>query len=929
MRTMRRIPWGVLILATGGISLAACGSGSGICADFDNPKRNLAAECAAANPENPTALAECLKGGGHAGAWAVDEHGLPAFDFGIEHRCDSVAEVQSSNGTVQSDPVHLIGNGRGTIALAHASGAIEILRQDRGSGWLNKVDDWKDPEAKNFPVQLGGGFNYLVIGDSVQSTRYDDFSVGKALGTQTRRFGVGYYETVTTLKDVRVTRRVFASDTDARALVAEVTLENLSNANKEVGLVEFWDLNLHPLLAEPTTGGDSDARDARTRQRRAASGEFAHTLRYSAESKVATAETVAKALPSGVTDRASTAALDYFPSEMFLAVVDQASTPDAVWLTDDELWEADATKRGIPERAAESGLASSRDIELDGAEQGGILAIRVPVVLPTGASVTRRFSIGYATEDMDVDSAVEELRANQGELLQQAAGSWNDRLAWMAVDAEDSGVVQRELAWSSYYVQAQATYDELRGLRAVGVGGPTQFIAGMHGNAADLALNAEGLIHLNPSLARETLLYAMSAQHGSLSETPYRYPASLAGVDGFTDGASNANRSDAHIFVPAAVGRYIALTRDFDFLTSKSPYWPVAAAELAEVSEHIVTSLQYLEEEVGFGAQGLVGLGSGDFGSDQLREASGSELPLGVSSVLNAAAVVHGFPLLTDVLAAAGFESAEAFAGVVATQAGALESAGWNGSFYERAISESGESLTPGVLFTETQALPVLAGVTDENRTETLLDALEANSGATFENGSSRPAVAAWATEAIAQRNPIAAWQSLLGNSLASHADTTPDFVHGVWTGPGSFAGTGQDDPGSASLVGPRPDADFPFVSTEAHMATVRASLGLLGISASSRGWRIDPKLPSENFSVQLPNLALHGTANTIGGAITAQADELIQLVVTLPSSARGSQITVMVKEAEVDFVLGADNTVTFDFPVRAQEPVLFLVSGL
>ena len=78
-----------------------------------------------------------------------------------------------------------------------------------------------------------------------------------------------------------------------------------------------------------------------------------------------------------------------------------------------------------------------------------------------------------------------------------------------------------------------------------------------------------------------------------------------------------------------------------------------------------------------------------------------------------------------------------------------------------------------------------------------------------------------------------------------------------------------------------------------------------------------------------LPNVALHGTANTIGGAITAQADELIQLVVTLPSAARGSQITVMVKEAEVEFVLGANNTVTFDFPMRAQEPVAFLVSGL
>ncbi len=873
----------------------------------------------------------CLIGGGHAGQWAVDEHGLPAFDFGIEHRCDSVARVESSSGVAQSDPVHLIGNGRGTMALAHASGAVEILRQDRGSGWLNKADSWRDPLSKNFPVQLGGGFNYIVIDDSVQSTRYNDFSVGKALKKQTRRFGVGYYETITTLKDVRVTRRVFAADTNARALVAEVTLENLSNANKEVGLVEFWDINLHPLIAEPVIRGDGDEEVAeeRTRRRRAASGQFTHTLGYSHETRVATVQTTAKELPADVRDRASTAELDFFPSEIFLATVDQATAPDAVWLSDDELWDAGATKRGIPDRAADVGSGDTRSLELDGAEQGGVLALRVPVALPTGGSVTRRFSIGYATEDVDVDTALEELRENQGELLNLAASGWKNRLAWMAVEAADSGVVQRELAWSSYYVQAQASYDELRGLRVVGVGGATQYVAGMSGHASNLALNAEGLIHLNPSLARETLLYAMSSQHGSESVTPYRYPGSLAGVDGFSDGGNDANRSDAYIFLPAAVGRYIAATRDSEFLVSKSPYWPVAAAELAEVREHLSRSLEYLEQNIGLGPQGLVAFGTSDFGGELLREASSSELPLGASSVLNAAAVVYGFPLIAEILATAEVASADGFAAMLTEQVSALENAGWNGSYYERAVSDTGESLVPGVAFATTQALPVLAGAADESRINTLLDTLEAGADAVFAGGPTRPAINAWVTEALARRNPDAAWQNLLRSSLAFGADATPEHVYGVWTGPNSYAGSGRDEPGAAALYGPHPDGDFPYVSTEAHMATVRASLGLLGISANPTGWRIKPTLPSETFSVVLPNLELQGTPNSIRGAITAQAEELMQLVVTLPSGARGSELVVIVKEAEVEYEIGADDTVRFAMPVQAGEPVSFSVTGL
>ncbi len=922
-----------LFLATS-ILLGAC-SDSSECADFKAPERGLQQECVSANVADPTMLAACLKGSGYAGSWVVDDHGLPAFDFAIEQRCDSVAQVVTSGGKRQVDPLHVIGSGNGMVAMAHASGAVEIYSNDRGGTWLNHFDSWQDPENKSFPVQLGGGFNYLVVDDEVRSTRYNDFSVGKALRTQSRRFGVGYYETITTFDDLRVTRRVFASNTQARALVAEVTLENLSNANLNMGLVEFWDLNLHQLAAETTTSefDDETRRASITRRRRAAAAEFEHTLRYAQESQIASAQSVAKSLPAGVVDRTSPAAIDYFPAEIFLAAIDMAAEPDAVWLSDEELWQAGTTERKPPPRASEAGVRKTRSVELDGARQSGVLALRVPVVVPTGGAITRRFSFGYATETLGVEESVEELRSRNGELLQDAAISWKERLAWLAVDAEDSGVLQREVAWSSYYAQALATYDALKGIRAVGVGGTSQFLAGLHGSASQLALNAAGLTHINPALARETLLHALSTQHGATSATPYRFPWSETGVDSFSDGVDNTNPSDSYFVLPSVVATYVAASRDFDFFEAKASYWPIGEGEVASVREHLGTSLLYAQNSIGLAAHGLVAMGTGDFGRVLLQETTEAPLPEGVASVLNAAMAVHGLPLLVELLTEPDPVMADSYEEWIAGQVTALELA-WNGSFYERAFSESGSSLTQDIPFLATQVLPVLAEVVDIDRRDALLDMLVQRlttdgTSAAVEGGAVLPVVGAWFTEALAKRDPDEAWLSILSNSLAARADVSPDQVASVWAGTGSYASATQGNPGASTTFGSHPDADYTGASAETHSAMLRASIALLGVSANPAGWRIDPRLPSENYSVSLPALTLQGTATSIAGSITAQSQVLMRLVVTLPSGLRGVDLMVRVKEAEVPHEIGTNNTVSFDFPTREQEAVGWSITGL
>jgi cysteine-rich repeat protein len=86
------------------------------------------------------ALTGCTRGSGQQGLWAVDDDGLPAYDFAIDQRCDDRAHAYSPRPRALRDPIHGLGNGRGLMAMAHASGAVELYTQDRGHKWLNRVD---------------------------------------------------------------------------------------------------------------------------------------------------------------------------------------------------------------------------------------------------------------------------------------------------------------------------------------------------------------------------------------------------------------------------------------------------------------------------------------------------------------------------------------------------------------------------------------------------------------------------------------------------------------------------------------------------------------------------------------------------------------------------------------------------------------------
>jgi len=947
------------------LAFAACGDNDGVappapapvvdrfdCEGFVPPPRPSVAACPDVDPAHPETLVACAWGSGHLGQWSVDNAGLPAYDFTVEQRCDPVARAYSPRPDPLRDPIHLVGNGRGLVAMAHASGAVEIYTQDRGHKWINRVDTWTDPQNPTYPPQLGGGFTYYVVperdGARVGSTRFEDLPVNRATDMQTRRFGVGYYETRTVDAELTVHRRTFAPDAAARALVTEVTVENTSTRPLRTAIVEIWDVNISQVPVEVLTSdlGIPGITADVERRRRALNAQFTQQVQWDAASRVAGVTTTAKQLPPSVRGRQDVSRVDYFPDPVFLAVLDADVTPDAVWLTDRELWPDDS--RTPPAAAAAPGDAGSRRLDLDGAEQRALLAVRIPVDVPPRGRVTRRFAFGYVPGGGAPDDAVADLQARAAALRAETDASWRQRLVWAAFPGlPNAAVMQRELAWAAYNAVAHTTFDEYRGVRVLGQGGAYKYVHGLDGAIGDLALFAEAMLLVDPAIARDTLVYTLGTQHAPTQRIPFRYPYATTGVGTFSDVGIYDQRSDAYYFVPAAIGRYVATTRDTGFLREPVPFWPRAAGVTGDVQAHIDGGLDYGTGTLGFGARGLVAIGTGDYADGINSLATEPATPTGSSSTYNAGAIVHGFPLVADVVEPLDSTLAERLRGLAASQTTGLLERSWSGAYFYRGFVDSGNPLAPHIFFLEPQILPVLAGITDpaqrDSALDLVVDRLETPIGAvsnvvvddgTTGGGPDLPLIGgiwpvanAWLTGAYARRDPAEAWSSFTRNTLAAHAEAYPGLWYGIWTGPDSFNGPDDERPGEADAHLATALTDYPALNVHVHTGPLRALPELVGVNGTRDGLRITPRLPTETFSVVWPRLEVRGTPQSIEGRYAASADGPVVMEIALPSGLRSGPVRVAVDDAVVEAEVAGER-VRFNMPGRRDTAVAWRVAG-
>jgi hypothetical protein len=833
--------------------------------------------------------------------------------------------------------------------MAHASGGLEIYTQDRGHKWINHVDTWSDPEAPDYPKQLGGGFSYLVDGKRTLSTRFEDLPLGEATERQTRRFGVGYLETVTDFGDLRVRRRTFAPDADARALVSEVEIENLSETERDLALVEIWDVNIHQIPVELATSdllapGITERLD---RKRRALMAQFEHDLGYDAETRVAEVHTRALSLPESVTGREDISEIDYFPDPIYLAALDADASVDAAWLDDRELW-GDTPERPVPSNLGTSGQAESRKLTVSGEGQHPILAMRVPVRVPAHGKELRHFAFGYAPGGGDPEAELASLGASAAELATKTARSWGERLVWAAFPGlEDAGAMQREIAWASYNALANVTFDEYRGHRVLGQGGSYKYIHGLDGAFGDLALFAESMLLVDPDISKETLRYCFGSQHASSDPTPWRYPYATTGVGGFSDVGIYSQRSDTYFVVPWITAEYLALTRDRAFMDLEIPYWPRSADETGTVLHHLAHTLEYATDTLGVGARGFIAMGTGDYADGVLNLTNEETTPQGASSTYNAGMVVAGFPLAAALLEPEDPALAAVTSNLYDSQVAAFASDGWGGEWYRRGFADNGNPLAPDYLFLEPQVLPTLGGIVDDLRRDELLreigDRLETQIGAVStvslldsngnlagldqpQVGGIWPVANAWLTEMYAMSDADAGWSSFIRNSLTAHAKAYPEIWYGIWTGPDSYNGPDHERPGEADAHAVTALTDYPALNAHVHTSPLRALRVLLGVSGTPAGIRIDPHVPTEAFGVLWPRLTIRSRPDSMSGSVTASATEVIELRVTVPSGLRQGELRVTAASTPVPYQRDA-NAVVFALPVQSDTPVSWSIA--
>ncbi|HPH66388.1 MAG TPA: hypothetical protein PLF40_11605 [Kofleriaceae bacterium] len=891
---MRKVASGAAVLVGPWVAmLIACGDNEpdpNDCANYRRPLPQATLACGVANLAKPSALAACAIGGGNFGLWALDRAGLPAFDLRGDYRC----EIKPAHLGQLDAPVHVISDGFGTMALAHASGGIDLFSAGRGAKFLTHRDLTIDPERPAFPAQLGGALGYIVVDGIVHSLQFADMPVATASTQQQQRFGVGYSETVTRIGGLVVTHRVYPAGTQG-AVFSDFVIENTDDNAHTVGVVELYDINISQLLAAPQWPKDVATPLAeapalvdanvppllKQRARRDLMQRFRHVVTYEPRARMASILTQ-QIFPTVSYD--DVALVDQFPDTMFLAPLDPTDNPDAAWLVDSELWPSKA-RDGLP-RVNNAGRLSWRSLDIPGANQPGVLGLRVPVTVPGRKQVRKTFVFATQRPDEDVNARLAALRTfasfSDDSPADDATAVWQQRLVYAAFgNARNASAVQREIAWSSYMLQALVSFDQRRSRRQLGEAGQRRFRDGVEGTPADLAMVGDALTLINDRVALENFETAYALQLRKTPDGAGRFATWFTGIGLVADPPNNAARSDADFIVHAMFARYIAMRRDLGALSGLFFYWPITADNQATFVSHLLTSFD--DRAVQYGALGLLPLGSGDSSSGVLATAREPATPTGAASTVNTGYVGLGFGLLANLLGTDTDPASidDRMRVLVSAQNDLLMRHAWNGSWFLRAFADSGNPLgieniylEPNLLAFNSGALENFDGFQFMQRLFGLFVTPIGPKIAVAAPGWGRGAqpgdpdvdivqtsLMPWFAEAAARSfGWTQAWELVVASTMFAHAQNFPHLWYGIWTGPGTYQ---APDAACGGCVAPR-EAEFPALNAHAHASLLRALPALVGFRAAAFSATLAPPDGLEEFTVQWPRFFVSYSRNSM-----------------------------------------------------------------
>jgi hypothetical protein len=874
--------------------------------------------------------------GGIFGAWGLDEHGLPVFDYTLDQRQDPRAEWSTIFGAKSRLHWHQLGNDR-IIAIATDEGWVQLYSHEHGPRWINR--------HRADLAAFSGGVSYLHDPQSGEtwSTFFSDLPTTAKVS---RRFGCGYLRIRVSVGDIELDRAVFAPFGDGRLLASHVRVTNQGTNVRRIRHGEYWDCWIENIdhHLRPTDPFDDDIRRERA---------LSLFGGYRADWDDAIGGLRARH-PLGRTMAAPEFHVRQSPPTRPDVICAPIGTAVHTWAGDRQSVFGDGSRQR-PAALTSSSSAERTTRPTAGEQQDTAFLLCTDLVLQPGETVELGFGYGAAPPG-EVAQEVARLGRDSRQLFEATATAWKHALPDVGFDRDPW--LSRELAWGAYYVRSGAAYHEGMRAHTISQGGGYQYQMGMNTGPRATLQHALPFVWLGPELAAECIRFTM-AETAPDGEIPY---GEVAG--GLIDNHFEAPPSDGDLWLLLATAEYVLATRDRAFLRQSVSYWPAPYTRPEPVWDHCVRAFEHLFRGIGVGPHGLLKMRpGGDWGDVLPRELA---IATGVTfddiwaegeSTLNTAMAVHVLRRFGELAefygdpatARRAREHAEAFAHAVQSC--------WRADHVNRGWADSAHEVGYDDLFAEPQAWALIAGCLNDEQATALVATLRKRSSdplgtRIFDRGETEgkiPTVLggvwlsinstlAWGLSRV---DPHEAWQEFIANTLHNHAITYPEVWEGVWSGPDMYLPADRADevrrafralwgPVAADDNGPYGIYDYerrlagrpmpplqawPIQIMFAHSEPLNTALWLMGISGTANGIRVEPRVPCRDWHWDGGLLALHWSPDLIHGEVGALASDVLEMQLVFAGEHLPRSAAVVVDDRHVRAeCLG--QTITFSLPV-------------
>jgi len=545
----------------------------------------------------------------------------------------------------RNDHFQMFGNFR-VDAIAYDEGYVELLGTERGATIYSRFDENQ--------LNLAGGFSYVHFHDSNQSSKCSAFKYQQnnpeTRNTSKRSFGVGFMRnSIDLVEGFNIDHLIFAPFGSFPVLIDIVTISsssNSSNSRSNFGFshYEYFDVNRHQLYTEWVRTGD--AAPVGDILRDELNGNFFQSV---TSKQIQTRNGIFPTLishlelkddkQSKIPNKEEASDIDYYPPDMFLAFISQTETKskksqikssslNITNLFGDQRYFFG--KKGTPETpdAVSKGLKGKLLEPTNAIGQPAMFSIQTDHFLCSDdCSIQLVFVFGYLPDgNSDLSFLLESLtNIDSISLFLNSLSQWKYNYSISAnlpnifSDAIFAGRLSRESQWRSIQLQSYSTWRDYYQSHHIAQGSVYLYGHGADGAPRDSALFAMSLTNINLELARETIeliLRTIDSKSGSLSYSfvGHGILSTALGLHAFP--------SDLDIYLFLAVNSYLSFSGDWNWLSKEIPFYPVNStsfppgAKSRSVLDHLRASFVHLRDQVGFGSNGLIRIGDGDWNDD-------------------------------------------------------------------------------------------------------------------------------------------------------------------------------------------------------------------------------------------------------------------------------------------------------------------------